>query len=196
MNVKICLASWKCILYTIYWMNIVSLTSRVELTYHQSMKQHIAGIGLSMIMALSMNVDNLWASDLVPAPMNKLEMLALHRAKTLFAGIVHQPCRFRTSLCPDRCGHAQDVACFDIVDYIEYKKYGQYGDEKQKRFCVSLKKSPENPLSPAILECIHQLKKGDVVELAWAHIYVTYNGSSAPQRWVLNMVPLPSKPES
>lgn len=122
---------------------------------------------------------------------NKVELLAFNRVLASFEGIEHKPCLFRTSLCPDKCGHARDVARFHVLRYFDYGSFGQYGDVPQETFFVNMKEGDrEDPQLPVVLSCIRGLQKGDTVELSWAHLYVTQDGSSFPQRRVLGISPV------
>ena len=56
-----------------------------------------------------------------PAPAEVREVMFSYVSAATFAGARHQPCRFRTSLCPDRCGHASEVYGFTL-DSLEVTK--------------------------------------------------------------------------
>ena len=58
----------------------------------------------------------------------RIEILSHHDAICEFTGIKHIPCRFMTSLCPDRCDHASDVAIFKVLEYKNYEQKGEYGE--------------------------------------------------------------------
>lgn len=102
--------------------------------------------------------------------------LSRHETIATFAGIKRSPCRFLTSLCPDRCGHAGEVALFSINSYISYEKFGQYGDPESTQFHVRVdnnggngsEKQPEG-----ISEKVRALVEGQIVKLSWDHNYVT-----------------------
>jgi len=113
---------------------------------------------------------------------DKVEVLSSHRTKAVYEGTRHLPCRHRTSLCPDRCGHARDVAVFRITEYVAYEKPGQYGDAKATEFLLALRAGDE--ASPEVLALARSLAKGDAVRLDWLHEYVTEAGSSSPRRRV------------
>ena len=112
------------------------------------------------------------------------EILSSHKTIAVYDGIEHIPCRFRTSLCPDRCNHAKDVATFTIHEYLQYNMYGQYGDEKQSIFYADLNPNAEENAQPEeIIRIIKSLKPGQKVNLEWDHIYVqNHNGASYPER--------------
>lgn len=111
------------------------------------------------------------------------ELLALHRTVATFLRIEHKPCMFRTALCPDRCGHAKDVAIFQIDEYTEYEKPGQYGEEKQDKFYASLKENDDDGSQPKeFVEKIKSLQPGQKVRLGWDHIYVTDENGQHPER--------------
>jgi len=98
------------------------------------------------------------------------KVLSTHHTEAVFKGIENRPCRFRTSLCPDRCNHGGKVAVFTIVRYIEYKKPGQYGDPKTKEFSIMLK-APDMPQT--MIGKIEKLTPGVRVKLNWEHRYIT-----------------------
>jgi hypothetical protein len=110
------------------------------------------------------------------------EVLSSHRTKAVYEGNRHLPCRYRTSLCPDRCGHARDVAVFRITEYLAYEKSGQHGDPKATEFLLPLKAGEE--VSAEILATAKGLAKGDAVRLDWLHEYVSKDGSKYPRRRV------------
>lgn len=125
---------------------------------------------------------------LPPGGERKEDLLSSHQTEARYDGIQFIPCRFLTSLCPDRCGHAKNVAMFTILSYLDYQKTGEYGDEKQMVFSVDVsspvsESSPENEIRKTIAE----LKEGDVVRLDWNHIYVTEKGNSFPERPVTRL---------
>ena len=122
------------------------------------------------------------------------KLLSSHQTEARFDGIQFIPCRFMTSLCPDKCGHAKNVAVFTISKYIDYKKTGKYGDEQQTVFFVDVS-SPINGNSFAskIRQAIAHLKEGNTVRLDWNHIYVTEGGSSFPERPVTKLETLEIK---
>lgn len=103
------------------------------------------------------------------------EMLAKHQTRATFQGIRQQPCRFLTSLCPNECGHASNVAVFSIDEYLHYEKPGQYGDEKQSQHFVVLTggRSAAERAPADIAALIDSLRVGDKVLLDWDHDYVT-----------------------
>lgn len=113
---------------------------------------------------------------------DKVEVLSSHRTKAVYEGVRHLPCRHRTSLCPDRCGHARDVAVFRVTEYVAYEKPGQYGDAKATEFLLPLSQGEE--VSAEILAVAQGLSKGDSVRLEWLHEYVTKDGSKYPRRRV------------
>ena len=128
-----------------------------------------------LVLALTLGSPLALAAD-------KVEVLSSHRTKAVYEGVRHLPCRHRTSLCPDRCGHARDVAVFRITEYVAYEKPGQYGDAKATEFLLPLSQGEE--VSAEILAVAQGLSKGDAVRLEWLHEYVTKDGSKYPRRRV------------
>ena len=109
------------------------------------------------------------------------DVLSHHDAICEFVEIRHIPCRFRTSLCPDRCNHASDVAVFKVLEYKEYEKKGEYGDEKKEQIFCEVKK-PVLEQDPAIAQQCMNLKPGQKVQLVYDHIYVSKEGAHFPVR--------------
>lgn len=117
------------------------------------------------------------------------ENMFSYDAITSFLGSQMNPCRFKTSLCPDRCGHAQLVYRFKLdelkVTKNESSKNAKWvtpvkqGTEKM----VSAQEIPQDQLSVA-----QSLTVGDRVQLCWNHDYVTIGGSSGPERPVTKLV--------
>ena len=113
------------------------------------------------------------------------DVLCVNEVTATFTGIEHHPCRFMTSLCPDRCNHATDYAIFKVDEYSKYEKPGEYGDDKTEQFHWDLKPTADsNKLHPEYLEIVKNLHQGDKVKINWTHFYVHENGSSFPERSV------------
>lgn len=121
-----------------------------------------------------------------PADDNSIsfDILSSHRTEATLKEVKDLPCRFLTSLCPDRCGHATRVAIFQITKYLQYEKEGQYGDPKQELFYLDLKKDPYGQ-NKSIRETATALKVGDAVKLNWNHLYIKKAGASYPERPVV-----------
>ncbi|MFM8269645.1 MAG: hypothetical protein ACKN9V_05590, partial [Pseudomonadota bacterium] len=100
-----------------------------------------------------------------------VEVLSTHRTKAVYEGVRNLPCRHRTSLCPDRCGHARAVAVFRVTEYVAFDKPGKYGDGKTTEFLLPLVEGEE--VSAEVLAVAKALSKGDAVRLEWLHEYVT-----------------------
>jgi hypothetical protein len=126
--------------------------------------------------------------------MSTFEVLSVHRTIAEYVGIVHMPCRFRTSDCPDRCGHAFDAAEFKILSYEEYEKKGEYGDEKRTKFHARLDATDASRTDyqdPKFTEVIKTFSPGQKVKLSWDHIYVTDStGSKRPERPIRALEPI------
>jgi hypothetical protein len=119
---------------------------------------------------------------------SKRELLSVHETVAQYEGTRFQPCRHRTSLCPDRCGHARTLATFKIVRYLRYEKPGEYGDPKAEQFHVPVT-GPQaaHEADPRWDAAVKMLQPGDLVRLDWRHEYVTRDGSSFPERPVTRM---------
>lgn len=113
------------------------------------------------------------------------DLLSTHRTLATFQGIQHRPCMFRTALCPDRCGHGQDVATFKIDSYTDYQKPGEYGDPQMEQFMTGLKLSGGDEMegqSQQMIDKVKSLNPGQKVKLDWDHIYVHDDHGAHPER--------------
>lgn len=126
------------------------------------------------------------AQDQPAAPKIERQLLSLHETVAEFAGTAKMPCRFRTSLCPDKCGHAGDVATFTILGYIHYEKPGEYGDAKTAKYL--------HKVDAALAKQLAALKPGDKLLLVWQHDYVTRTSEGgsikSPERVIKKLEPL------
>ena len=128
---------------------------------------------LLMLLGLS----PVWAA----AP--QIDILSTHSTHAVYEGVRHLPCMHKTSLCPDKCGHAKDVAVFRIVDYIAYEKTNpHHGDPQATQFMMPLVEG--NEVDAKALAFAKELKAGDAVRLDWNHEYVKDGGANYPQRRV------------
>jgi hypothetical protein len=117
--------------------------------------------------------------------MTTIRVLAANVASAEFVGIERIPCRFKTSFCPDRCGHGQDLAKFNIIEYESHCKHDEQGDEKKKIFTVNVNPNAlKDKQDEAIIKQVKELKPGSKVRLYWEHVYVTETetGSKWPER--------------
>ena len=113
------------------------------------------------------------------------DILSTNSTIAIFEGIKRNECMFRTSLCPDKCGHSTEIAQFKIIEYLDYTKPGEYGDEKQEYFYANMNlNAPEDKQKKEYIDFINQLKIGDKVKLKWDHIYIDNNGSRYPERHI------------
>lgn len=115
------------------------------------------------------------------------ELLSAHSTEAVFEGSRDFPCRHRTSLCPQHCGHGGMVAEFRVAEYLAYEKLGKYGDEKATVFHQRLSEAP-----PHVAAVIASLARGDRVRLDWHHDYVstTWVGggeSKSPERPIVRI---------
>mmetsp|Transcript_10081 Transcript_10081/g.17563 ORF Transcript_10081/g.17563 Transcript_10081/m.17563 type:complete len:153 (-) Transcript_10081:535-993(-) len=119
------------------------------------------------------------------------DLLAKNVTIARFSQTKDRPCHFRTSLCPNDCGHAATVAEFSIERYLEYEKPGEYGDDKTAIFCFDMKRQQGNGPAAASQEVFTQkvqtLQPGDWVRLSWLHEYVHDNGGHFPERPVTQL---------
>lgn len=109
-----------------------------------------------------------------------------YKATTTFQESYHQPCRFRTSDCPDRCGHATNVYKFHL-DSLQAEK-----GPNCSKFVTPVQEGTLHVVSEKDLGSFADLAKslqaGDRVNLSWNHDYVTFqSGSKSPERPVVNL---------
>lgn len=121
--------------------------------------------------------------------MTTRDLLSAHKTVAQLKGIEKKPCFFRTSLCPNQCGHGGDVAIFVIKKYLFYEKPGQYGDKQAQLYHVKSSESVERTgLTPEKKDIFDSLVPGDFVLLSWNHDYVHTQGCSAPQRPITELI--------
>jgi len=113
----------------------------------------------------------------------QVDILSTHSTHAVYEGVRHLPCFHKTSLCPNKCGHAKDVAVFRVTGYIAYQKANSdHGDPRATQFMMPLVESDE--VNPTVLAFAKGLKVGDAVRLDWNHEYVKDDGVSYPRRRV------------
>lgn len=116
----------------------------------------------------------------------QVEVLSTHQTDAVCEGVRHLPCRHRTALCPDKCGHAMDVVVFRITAYRGYVKNSpHHGDPEAREFLLRLK--PDEAVSAEVVATARSLKVGDAVRLDWVHEYVRADGVSYPRRRVTQL---------
>lgn len=118
----------------------------------------------------------------------KADLLSRHDVTATFDGIVDQPCRFLTALCPDRCNHGGKVAVFTIDSYNTEPTPSQFIPEpKESKFHIRIAtRQGERTVPDALYTTIDRLIPGDTVHLVWDHLYVSYtSGTTQPERPVL-----------
>ena len=112
------------------------------------------------------------------------DLLYGYKAVATFVESHLQPCRFRTSLCPDKCGHASIVYKFHL-DSLQAQEGN--GDTK---FVTPEKEGTDHLVGEkdlgTFVDLAKSLQAGDKVNLAWNHDYVTTKGGSKfPERPVV-----------
>lgn len=124
------------------------------------------------------------AQNAAPAP--QVDVLSTHQTDAVYEGTRHIPCRHRTALCPEKCGHAMDVAVFRITAYRSYVKHSpNHGDPEAKEFLLQLR--PGEVASAEVLSVVRVLKVGAPVRLDWVHEYVRTESVSYPRRRVTQL---------
>lgn len=125
----------------------------------------------------------------------KAELLASNTVLAEFTGVQDQPCRFMTTLCPDRCDHATRLASFKVLENKAYEHPGKYGDDKLSpgdTAVVDVQK--DIPGQPAeIAQTISRLTPGDVVTLTIVHYYVQQGQGQFPVRPAVSIQPAASR---
>ena len=128
--------------------------------------------------------------------MSRRDLLSKHETVAKFDGPKQQRCLFKTSLCPDRCGHGGTTGIFSIIKYLSYEKPGQYGDPKKVKYHVRVNDIVESTgLTPQVKVVYDDLREGELVLLSWNHDYVHTNGCSSPQRPITKLLKI-SKEEA
>lgn len=112
------------------------------------------------------------------------ELLARNSVLAVYEKTEERPCRFLTSLCPDRCGHASTLAQFRVCANEGYEKPGQYGDEKAEVGSTLLVDVGRDvPGQDAdVARKITELRPGDKVRLTVTHYYIREEGCQYPVR--------------
>lgn len=126
------------------------------------------------------------------------DLLASNTVVAEYLDTVHQPCRFRTALCPDRCDHAADIARFRVLENKDYRRPGQYGDDKAEKdtvLMVDATRDIPGQDDADIHKKLAELKPGDKVEMTIAHYYVQDKGSHYPTRPVRKLVRVDTEQE-
>lgn len=117
------------------------------------------------------------------------DLLATNTVVAVYEKTIDHPCRHLTSLCPDRCNHADKLAVFRVVANEHYDRPGQYGDAKAEpgsELYISVLKDQEGQ-DPAIRQLVSQLQPGDAVRFTVDHYYRNNAGSRYPVRPVSKM---------
>lgn len=127
-----------------------------------------------------------------PLP-REAELLARNSVLAVYEKTEEHPCRFRTALCPDRCGHASTLAQFRVCSNESYEKPGQYGDDKVEvgsTLLVDVGRDIPGQ-DAAVARKIAALHPGDKVRLTVSHYYVQEGGMHYPVRPVTSFELLP-----
>lgn len=154
----------------------------------------------SILLLLTVCLLPIQADEKAPEPAKKPDevrkLLSQHVTIAEFEGLEFRACRHLTSLCPNKCTHAGQVATFKITKYLDYKKPGQYGDPKREKFRLMIEDQLGNAKVPDDIRiAIKALQKGDAVHLSWNHDYVTKNRSSYPERSITKLAKVVAKGE-
>mmetsp|Transcript_18666 Transcript_18666/g.48645 ORF Transcript_18666/g.48645 Transcript_18666/m.48645 type:complete len:131 (+) Transcript_18666:133-525(+) len=117
------------------------------------------------------------------------EVMFGYCATATFVGSRHQPCRFLTSECPDRCGHASTVYRFRL-DRLDVQPNVE---STHAKWVTPVKEGSELLVGERDLhewrEAAGALSDGAKCDLEWSHDYVTVGGASGPDRPVTLLRP-------
>lgn len=125
------------------------------------------------------------------APLPPADILSKNEVLAEYVGLKDLPCRFRTSLCPDQCGHATTLALFKVLEQVHYEKKGEYGDAPYalgETVMVDVGCDIEGQ-DEGITQQIKKLKGGEKVRLEVTHYYVNKKGNRYPVRPVTALIP-------
>ena len=123
---------------------------------------------------------------------DQTERIYTYTSTATFISKKHQPCRFRTSNCPNECNHEKILYSFHI-DSIDVTVNP---DSTNAKYCTPVKQGDTHYIDDAELErqslkdVSDSLVEGDHVELDWNHDYVTKNNCSSPEYPVVKLVKL------
>lgn len=126
---------------------------------------------------------------------NNRELIFGYSSKATFLSKEFRPCRFRTSLCPNECGHAKTLYKFNI-DSISVE---ENPNSSQAKYCTPVKEGsihfvPQDKLflgdSSALQQVADSLVPQDKVSLDWNHDYVSKEGSHFPDHPVVKLLKL------
>ena len=119
----------------------------------------------------------------------KIDVLSIHETVSEFIGVRHILCKFKTALCPDRCGHCADVYTFKVLEYTKYEKPGEYGDDQQKELHINIKEHVFGQ-DPSILEKCKHLEEGKKYRVCYKHLYVDDGSNARPERPFTEISPI------
>lgn len=115
---------------------------------------------------------------------DKGELLASNTVVAVYEQTIDRPCMHMTSLCPDRCDHADKLAVFRVIRNEQYNRPGEYGDDKAEPgspIYISVLKDQEGQ-DPSVRPFVSGLQPGDTVRFTVEHRYMDQNGSRYPAR--------------
>lgn len=113
-------------------------------------------------------------------PDSTYEMLSTHDVNAIYTGIETIPCRFRTALCPNRCGHGGEMANFEVTRYRMLRTSTQISDTQRKTIMVSV-----GEMAPELKELIKRLPAGTPVRVVYQGIYVRTKEGSRYPAWAI-----------
>lgn len=123
-----------------------------------------------------------------PLP-EKAELLASNTVVAQYVSTDARPCYGRTSLCPDRCGHAVQLAKFRVLMNEAYEQPGKYGDDKAVAGNLLLVDASSDIPGQDVemLKKLAELKPGQVVRITQKHYYAEVSGVHTPIRPVTQL---------
>lgn len=138
---------------------------------------HITATLLALLPSCSL------ASDAAPSCSGG-ELLASNTVVAIYEQTVDRPCMHMTSLCPDRCDHADKLAVFRVIRNEQYNRPGEYGDDRAEPgspIHISVLKDQEGQ-DPSVRPFVAGLQPGDTVRFTVEHRYMDKDGSRYPVR--------------
>ena len=105
-----------------------------------------------------------------------------------YLGSEHRPCRFKTSLCPDRCNHAMVVHSFKLHHlHAEVNADSSHAKWVTPQAAGATHHVSEGQMCADTKSKACSLAAGDRVVLHWNHDYVTINKASGPDYPVVKL---------
>ncbi len=118
------------------------------------------------------------------------KVLSTHATRARYEGVILKPCRFMTAECPDHCDHTGVYAVFSMINYYDYQSFDENGDKQQLEFFLRVadRNNVPNPeIDPLLISAVNKLNPSDIVEIDWAHVYITTDRAAYPDRIITRL---------